>query len=139
MKRLFFTLFAAFFFSSFIKAQTTQEDYNYITKGYQDDIEKGKGIKTGYNIKEIQSQTAVTVDGIRRYVTVYYFRKGLVNKAFLVKCNDSVGNTRYMCIPSANSDSDLWDQMFSDFASTGKEWNVTFVYALSRLTSQKLL
>ena len=42
--------FVAFAISSF--AQTTAEEYDYLTKGYREDIAKGKGLRKGYELKQ---------------------------------------------------------------------------------------
>ena len=51
MKTFVLTAMAAFFFNV-VNAQTitTQQEYNYVTKGYKDDVSKGKNLLEGYKL-----------------------------------------------------------------------------------------
>lgn len=41
-------------------AQTTQEEYNYITKGYKVQLESGLDMKKGYSFKDLGNSTVTS-------------------------------------------------------------------------------
>lgn len=95
-------------------SQTTQEEYNYLTKGYKVQIESGLDMKKGYTftdygVYEIKegSQTrqcefkGLVKDGQTKpcAVLMIFKRTDIPN-----------GTVYYICIPSANADESIWAQ-----------------------------
>lgn len=124
----------------FAKSQTTETEYNYITRGLLQDKKDGRDMKEGYTMQLVTSPTIINYgDKSWRSVTLFYFKKGTVNKAFILECTDSKGNKRYMCIPAYNSAQPIWDMAFNEFKGEGSEWQIVFFWAMAKLSSMKLL
>lgn len=128
-----------------LNAQTSVEDYNYITRGYADDINNGRGIKTGYNVSVFSTGESVKwADGTERYITLSYFKKGADKKAIIVACSDKNGTTKkwnvsYHCIPTLSSSDYVWQQYYFDMSDWDSNWKLTMCWALSKVLSEKLL
>jgi|MDTD01.2.fsa_nt_gb hypothetical protein len=95
-------------------AQTTQEEYNYLTKGYKTQIESGLDMKKGYKlidygvyeIKEGNQTRQCEFKGLIKdgqtkpcAVLMIFKRTDLPN-----------GAVYYICIPSANANESIWKQ-----------------------------
>jgi hypothetical protein len=91
---------------------TTQEEYNYITKGYRIQIESGLDMKKGYTMKDIQTE---------RHNDYYLEMKALYRDGSTAPCaimvitqyqSDINGwgvHTYYYCIPHWASSQKIWD------------------------------
>ena len=121
-----------------VKAQTSRQDYLYVTSGIKDDYSKGKEIKSGYFLEKIGTESSVTMGNIKRNAQLLYFKKGKETKAFVLTVWDSNNNYNYYCIPTSDADSDIWNMAFSDINAAGKEWHIVFAWALAKVISQKL-
>lgn len=142
MKKILTTLLLAICISTIAKSQTTETEYNYITKGLIDDMNKGKDIKVGYKLVRITDQAKVDyTDKNWRGITVYYFQKTETskNQAFVLECKSKNGDKRYMCLPTSNASSDLWQKAFNEFDKAGTEWHFVFFWAMAKLSTAKLL
>ena len=105
MKNLFLT--AICLLASYLaSAQTSLEEYNYLTKGYKMQIESGLDMKKGYSFKEIAQYK-----NQKRTCTF----KGLINDAShkqvgtLAIYQAANGLTYYFCIPALGSDEKLFN------------------------------
>ena len=89
-----------------VSAQTTAEEYDYLTKGYKEDIAKGKGIKKGYELKEIRS---LTYNGSFAVLKALYRikEKEKDKAAYLITYKNTTSDTEYLCYPNPKSDSIL--------------------------------
>jgi len=98
------------FTSSFSFAQTTIEEYNYLTKGYRIQMESGLDMKKGYTLKDF---------GTFRSTTRTCEFKGLYNEAThklaatLAIFHAANGDIYYFCIPVANSQQNIFDAYYS--------------------------
>ena len=121
MKRIVSITLTLFVLSNFAKAQTTWEDYRYVTKGLKDDLSMGKAVKAGYGTEILGTEAWVTQAGIQRNAQLYYFKHSNETKAFVVSCWDSRNNYSYFCIPTSDAGSDIWTKCFQDINSAGQE------------------
>lgn len=83
---------------------TTQEEYNYLTKGYAEDLAKGYEIKKGYELEKFYEFKNENFN-----FQYYYFNEISVKKtkAVLVIAKKEKGSNdkiAYMCIPFNNKD-----------------------------------
>lgn len=103
---------------------TTQEEYNYITKGYKIQQESGLDMKKGYSLKfytETQVNGKVELWGDASVVCAGLFRDGekkpcammLFYQNFALKSKD------YLCVPSHDADKSLWDLHLTRFNNLG--------------------
>lgn len=121
-------LFIIFSFSSY--AQTTQEEYNYVTKGYAETIAKGLDLKKGYTLDH-----------------VYLYNDGLYSFNFNTLTNDVTkktscimvfahslawGNKYYICIPIGNA------ALESKYNEQLKSWDAGILSSYSLALSQIL-
>ena len=121
MKRVILS-FVAIIASVFAIGQgTTLEEYNYVTKGYKIQIESGLDDKAGYSWKDIGTWKLTWPSGEKRECEFKWLMKDEVynGKTISHRCatlmiykrtDISNGARHYVCIPEANSSSDLWDK-----------------------------
>jgi hypothetical protein len=91
-----------------VKSQTTEEEYNYCTKGYLAQVvEQGGDVKKGYSIKDITKSYWTTVDNC----TIHFLnlvrdeKKELAATILLVKYSPWSGTvTKTYCIPYMNEE-----------------------------------
>jgi len=138
MKKIITLAVAMFAIVCFANAQTSWQDYRYVTEGLKDDFLKGKGVKSGYYLYNIGTENWVSTGNIKRNAQIFYFKKGDVNKAFIIKIWDSENNFNYYCIPTADADTQIWNMAFKAISDAGKEWHLVFAWALAKVVSQKL-
>ncbi|MEI7979700.1 MAG: hypothetical protein WCI53_12705 [Bacteroidota bacterium] len=123
-----------------LSAQTTLQDYNYVSSGLLDDINKGKDIRAGYKLESTGISESIERDGTKRNARIYYFKKISTGKtqAFAVECTGNEGSRRFICIPTDDASSDIWKKTWEEFNGTGCEWNTVFMWSLMKLTAEKL-
>lgn len=103
-----------------ISAQTTLEEYNYVTKGYKIQIESGLDMKKGYSFKDLV--TVSTNFDVKRTIKF----KGLYREGDSAPCaimgiyqRQGYG-PEFICVPHQLSDETIWDKFskrISDFSS----------------------
>ena len=137
MKKLFLILISGFALTSNIYSQdinssdpTTEEEYNYVTKGYKAQIESGFDMKKGYDFGEILEENL----GDYQFTVMCLIR---VSKkeiaALLVKTKSAnSGKTYYFCIPHDNPE--LNEKYYQDLSG----WDYSITKAYSYLMSTKL-
>jgi len=97
-----------------VTAQTITEEYDYLTKGYKEDVANGKGVKNGYELKHINClyEGKSYVD-----VRVFYRLKERTKEkaAYLVVYKNADADSEYFCSPSPKSDTAIinkyWKQL----------------------------
>jgi len=123
-----------------VNAQTTQEEYNYVTRGYKIDIETGHDIKNGYEMKDIDRvQQTTKSNSIGREAWLKRFSRKSTNAtaAYLIIYQRAGQEKEYFCVPTLNSPKELHDAFFVslsayDFgAITEKLQLITFLLARS--------
>jgi hypothetical protein len=113
MKKLFLSLFVLT--SSVAFCQTTDEEYNYITKGYAAQVAAGLDMKQGYSFAD-KGTTDLNV-GYAMSVDIKYLYRTNGNVyagALLMIHNGKKDNTMYFCVPAPGSPMPLWNKSLSD-------------------------
>jgi hypothetical protein len=99
--------------STSIRAQTTMEEYNYVTKGYKVQVESGLDMKKGYRFEDITSHKAKSADlGIILKTEFKALYRGVESKPCALLCifsKSSETEKQYLCIPSFASSPEVWD------------------------------
>lgn len=140
MKFLFVTAIA-FFSMTMIYAQgkTTWEEFHYVNRALASDQHTGRGIKTGYTVDPISEESVLKwKDGTNRAVRIFVFRKGVENRAMILRCSDNKGGDSYYCFPTIDSDAEMWKQAYLNFEKFPKEWHQVISWGLLKLLSSKM-
>lgn len=136
MKKLFIILIAGLTLSPTLYSQdyqsapTTEEEYNYVTKGYKTQIESGLDMKKGYKFQELGEEAIGDYE-----FTIMCLIRTSSNEvaALLIKTkSENSGKTYYFCIPHDNSD--LSERYFKDLSG----WDYGITKAYSYFLSTKL-
>ena len=115
-----------------LNAQTTTEEYNYVVKGYQIQLESGLDMKKGYEFIQMATYdgtrhsfaTILTGNKDERTATLKKLVKstGTEKKtvAYMVVYNKSESSKKeYICIPHPNSDEEIlqkyWDTLWNGY------------------------
>lgn len=129
MKKLIIIFITGFILSSNTYAQelntsspTTEEEYNYVTKGYKVQIESGLDMKKGYAFEELFEET----NGDYNFTVSCLIREPKKEiAAILVKTKSSIsGKVYYFCIPHGNEE--LNEKYYQDL--TGWDYGITKAY-----------
>lgn len=140
MKKLFLLL--CMLGTGLAYSQTTQDEYNYLTKGYSVTIAQGLGVKAGYTLTS-KGTFSLDEGGYTLAVSVLSLVRTADNSyaAALVMVHDSKkDNTTYFCIPSAKTDQPLWNSFLTDlrtaYGTKDKGGYEAVMYALAHLINQ---
>jgi len=103
-------------------APTTEEEYNYITKGYQTQISDGLDMKKGYHFKDMFDVRR----GNYQFTTKELFRESTDEVAgILVIAKSFVSNrTYYLCIPHDNQI--LIERYWNDIGQWDREMSIMY-------------
>lgn len=119
MKKL---LFALLFVSIGAMSQgTSQKEYNYLLKGYKDDLAMGKDIISGYTITPIETETTKTSEQgkiISRTTVIYKLTRVANNSIAGFLFEEKRLDTKYenyICIPNSSADISIWVQAQESF------------------------
>lgn len=102
-----------------LSAQTTREEYNYITKGYKVQIESGLDMKKGYELKDVDKvQQNGTNGSIARQAFLKVLNRVSTNgtvtiAAYMIVYERAGSQIEYFCIPSPTSSQELINSYFS--------------------------
>jgi len=113
MKKLFLLLFILG--SGFAYSQTTQDEYNYLTKGWLSMQQQGMGMKAGYATND-KGKYTLEYGGYNLEVSVLNLTRTADNSnaGYIVMVHDTKkNNTQYFGVPSKNSDQGIWNQMIA--------------------------
>ena len=105
---------------------TTDEEYNYVIKGYQAQVEAGLDMKKGYMLKELGEWSALYTDGTRGFKFIGLYRATDTKPCAVIaiyqkKENGKLSYQEYYCIPSSDAAQNLWDRTMSQInANFGK-------------------
>ncbi len=122
------------------KAQTTQEEYNYVTKGYKVQVESGLDMKKGYELKDIDHvQQAGSGGSIAReaWLKILNRKSTSTIASYMIIYQRPGKEKEYFCVPSPNSSQVLRDAFFASltaadtFGSTDKLQLLTFLLSRS--------
>lgn len=140
LKTLLFT--TALFLGSFGYAQisidpangdwesaTTEEEYNYLTKGYAIQVESGLDMKRGYSMLDLGETPVQFSTGIRRAQFLGLMRDGATRPCAILMIYKSPSNDlTYLCIPTYNANPELWQKTMNqvtDLTSSIKNSSMT--------------
>jgi hypothetical protein len=126
-------------------SQTTQEEYNYITKGYKVQIESGLDMKKGYSFVDL-GKWSLSHSSEKRECEF----KGLVRQGKTKPCavmmiyrrtDISDGVVMYICIPSNDSPVEIWNQtlnFINENCKNNDKLQNTMIWALMHFSSSIL-
>lgn len=141
---LFSTIILAIIFTTQSYSQTTQEEYNYITKGYKVQVESGLDMKKGYELVDLGNSGLDAGSEHRECIFKGLVRTGQNKPCAIMmvyhRTDISNGVTWYVCIPSANSSEEIWQQTLNFINENFKDNNImmqTIVWSLMKLSSQE--
>jgi len=141
MKKVLFTTLTLLFLHSFVRAQTTQEEYNYITKGWKNHLDDGSDVKSGYEMTRLKSVNMTSGDGHRRKATLSAFKKtknGFNHTvAYMITYQKNDEATEYICLPHFTSDESL-QYSFAQALHDGKSDNSYRLQIITLLISTRL-
>jgi hypothetical protein len=113
-------------FTPILKGQTTLEEYNYVTKGYKNQIESGLDMKKGYEFANIDTvSTRIATAEMKILYRIKDSKKEIA--AYLIIYRRTGRTTEYICVPNPKSDNEimgkymaaLWDG-YSETSSKGQ-------------------
>ena len=137
MKRvgLLLIVIVAFATTSNLQAQTTLEEYNYVTKGYKVQIESGLDMKKGYEFEDVESQT--TNERTAKLKVLYRTKSGKKEIAAYMIVYYKTGNAKqYICIPHPSSEEDIlhkfWYMLYDGGNSNENNRLQLVAYLMSR-------
>lgn len=133
MKKL--QLFALLFTLSVAAiAQTTETEYNYLTKGYKIQLESGLDMKKGYSFKNT-GDWSVDYPNFKRVVefkALYRDNDSIPCATLMILKRTDTNFEEYICIPHYKSDASIWDKAHADFKKASTNWSVAAIdYAWS--------
>jgi hypothetical protein len=136
--------FIMLFTFSVVNGQTTQEEYNYITKGYKVQIESGLDMKKGYTLVELGNWGLNSGSEVRNCTFKALIRDGQKRPCAIMmiykRTDISNGVTFYVCIPSQDASSEIWQQTLNFISANFKDSNImmqTVIWSLMKLSSQE--
>jgi hypothetical protein len=122
MKKLFLLLFILG--CGFTYAQTTQDEYNYLSKGWLSMQQQGMGMKAGYATAD-KGKYVSEFGGFNLEVSVLNLTRTADNSnaGYIVMVHDTKkNNTLYFAVPVKNSDQGIWNQAIAAIrAAYGKD------------------
>jgi len=97
------------------KAQTTLEEYNYVTKGYKVQIESGLDMKKGYELSHIDADT--TAERVAELKVLYRFKNAKKEIAAYMIVYNRIGYAKeYICVPNPKSEDEIktkyWTELY---------------------------
>lgn len=110
-------IIALFLLTSYhIHAQTTLEEYNYVTKGYKIQIESGLDMKDGYKLNDIESVKTGT-----RSVHIKVLKRveNMETAAFMLIYQKEGNPEQYLCVPHPSSEREVIDKFWSSLYDGG--------------------
>jgi len=110
-------------------APTSEEEYNYVTKGYKVQVESGLDMKKGYDFDRLFEEK---IGNYRFEISILIRTVQKEVAAIMVKTTSSVsGRTYYFCIPHGNPG------LSSRYQSAMAEWDSSITKAYAYLMSSK--
>lgn len=109
------------------ESKTSEEEYNYLTKGYRVQIESGLDMKKGYILQDM---------GDVKQGSYSFAMKVLIREAkeelagiLVVTKSDISGKTYYVCIPINNPD--LYSRYYADINGWDESLTTAYCYVVS--------
>lgn len=136
-----FFIASALLLSFIIKsyAQTTQAEYNYITKGYKVELEGGLDPKKGYYFKDLNEAEITQGTTIRNCSFKALFREGEKKPCAILCIYKRIDNNYvdFLCIPSLSSAKDIWNQAFQKYSTytDNSGGSLALIWGMAKLSS----
>ena len=125
------------------QSQTTMEEYNYVTKGYQIQLESGLDMKKGYRLEYITETSAVMAgDSSYRKTEFKALYRGSDSSLAAIMCtysfvvNGKTISTDYLCIPQPGSSKEIWSNVYQKISEYTGEASNALTLGLMYLASQ---
>ncbi|MCX6312604.1 MAG: hypothetical protein NT084_13325 [Bacteroidetes bacterium] len=134
-----FFIFIAMYATSF--SQTTQEEYNYLTKGYKTQVvEQGGDLKKGYVLEQVCSLSD-TLESTTMYCFKRISGEQKTIAAYLIVYSSGIEGypTEYICIPSPGSSKEIFQSYASAMFSTNDLPDPGCYYLAEKLYDVNLL
>lgn len=135
MKNLLLIVLSIVSFS--LLSQTTQEEYNYLTKGYKIQIESGLDMKSGYSLQAITTHSVGP--RVTEFLGLYRDGENVPCATLMIYTHQNTGFKRYLCIPSFDADPKIWNQYLMSFNEFNGEARLAVVWGVSKLSSMSNL
>ncbi len=133
MKYLILIIFILVTFAS--RSQTTNQEYNYITKGYKIQVESGLDPKSEYIFKDFGTFSSLARSC--QFIGLYRKKSGKLAGTMAI-FNDLNGRKYYFCIPAKGSSEELfYDYKKSLSLLDGYSSTIDYIYFLSEFLSQQ--
>lgn len=121
---------------------TTEEEYNYLTKGYAIQISSGLDMKKGYTLRQAGSWPVNYGGGVARSAEfAALLREGQTKPCaiLMIYKRSDTGLTTYYCIPSLDADNALWQRTLEQLRTATNEMgsgemDAAIIYGLMHLS-----
>mgnify|MGYP001803655980 CR=1 FL=1 len=116
-------------FTSF--SQTTEEEFNYLTKGYKIQLESGLDMKKGYSIKDYGTWGTQYSSFKRNATFKGLYRDGESKPCAVLMIFQKTNNdyVEYVCIPHMDSDEAIWSKAFKNWNEAADSWSAGAGYS----------
>ena len=125
-------------------SQTTQEEYNYITKGYKVQLESGLDMKKGYRFEDLGDWGLNKGSFKRICIFKALIRDGQVKPCAILmvykRIDISNGANYFICIPSPDSSPEIWNQTLNFIRLNFREnfdMTETVIWALMKFSASE--
>ena len=110
--------------TTFVNAQTTETEVNYLTKGLKIQLESGLDMKKGYTIKDVDSWGVDFGEFNRNAIFKQLYRDGETSPCATVMIfeRDDIDYKDYICIPHYKSEKKIWDKSFGVYKTVTEDW-----------------
>lgn len=123
---------------------TSEEEYNYLTRGYSVQVANGLDMKKGYSFQDLGDWSMSFSDGQRDTQFKGLFRDGETAPcAILLMYKKTGGDKTYICIPSVDADPELWQRTMNQIHTAASAFNssgmdTAIILGLMRLTAKDM-
>jgi hypothetical protein len=133
-------LLGAFLFLSLTAfSQTSQEEYDYLSKVYGEQKDTGMLVKKGYRVYELTTTFTAFSDTARNISFWGIVRKGQTKPSAILMKYDKLGKaTVHICVPTIDAPQSMWFQTFEAVGNTFKKDDLamqTIIWGLMRLSA----
>lgn len=136
MKNLLLILFMVIISTVTAQEGTTQEEYNYVTKGYLVTIQQGLDIKSGYTVKNASNQIKIDANSTDYIQAKYFIKTNDTKRKFacltiLYHQNNTL--TKAFCLPHFKSAQEIKDLYYTDLEMANSRVKRLITITLSEL------
>ncbi|MBK7384136.1 MAG: energy transducer TonB [Flavobacteriales bacterium] len=106
-------------------AQTTMDEYNYLTKGYRIQLESGLDMKRGYYFTDV-GQFDVPYQGFSRTTTIKHLCRevdSLPCATLIIHERKNTAFLKYLCVPHVSSKVEVWQKAKEDYWTAMYDWD----------------